>query len=139
VKLKRKDFQALARLRLKEAQVLARAGCWEGAYYLAGYAVECAFKACIARGTERFEFPDRERVKSSYTHKLSELVKVARLGGALSEAGDRQGELALNWRIVTEWSEEARYEPRSEGDAKMLLRAIQDRKNGVLSWLKKHW
>jgi hypothetical protein len=58
--MKRKDFQELAAVRLKEARVLLRAGCYEGAYYLAGYAVECALKACISKQTERHEFPDRD-------------------------------------------------------------------------------
>lgn len=53
--MKRQDLRELALLRLKEAQVLFANGCWSGAYYLAGYAIECALKACIAKKTERFE------------------------------------------------------------------------------------
>jgi HEPN domain-containing protein len=139
VKLKRKDFQELARLRLKEARALVRAGCWEGGYYLAGYAVECAFKACIARGTERYEFPEIERVRSSYTHDLEKLLRVAKLHDPLVEAMRREPRLAFNWAHVGEWSENARYERRSEADATTLLMAIRDRKYGVLSWLKKRW
>lgn len=139
MKLKRKDFQELARLRLKEAQILARAGGWDGAYYLTGYAVECAFKACIARETERFEFPSRKTVNSSYTHNLSELLRVAQLDDALHDAAARQPQLASNWRLVTKWSEEARYERSSESDAVALIRAVRDRKDGVLPWLQKHW
>jgi hypothetical protein len=40
--LKRKDFHRLADLRAKEAGVLAKSRNEAGAYYLAGYAVECA-------------------------------------------------------------------------------------------------
>jgi len=40
---------------------LLRLGLFDGAYYLAGYAVECALKACIAKGTQRFEFPDKRK------------------------------------------------------------------------------
>ena len=71
--LKRRDFQELARIRLKEARLLLRAGCWEGAYYLGGYAVECLLKAFIARKTERHDFPDKERTNQSYTHDLEKL------------------------------------------------------------------
>jgi len=39
-----------------------QAGFFDGAYYLAGYAVECAIKACIAKGTRRYEFPDKRKV-----------------------------------------------------------------------------
>jgi HEPN domain-containing protein len=49
----------MAMVRLKEANVLLRLGLSDGAYYLAGYAVECALKACIAKGTRRYEFPDK--------------------------------------------------------------------------------
>jgi HEPN domain-containing protein len=58
----RKDLQALSNVRLKEAKALLGAGLWDGAYYLAGYAVECALKACIAKQTQRYEFPDKKRV-----------------------------------------------------------------------------
>jgi hypothetical protein len=42
---KRADFQHLARARVKEAEILINAGEFDGAYYLAGYALECALKA----------------------------------------------------------------------------------------------
>jgi hypothetical protein len=47
----RAEFQKLADLRAREAGVLLAAKCYDGAYYLAGYAVECALKECIARKT----------------------------------------------------------------------------------------
>jgi len=53
----RKDFQRLAELRAKEAATLAKTGNQQGAYYLAGFAVECALKACIAKKTRRHDFP----------------------------------------------------------------------------------
>jgi HEPN domain-containing protein len=64
----RKDLQFLARARLTEARALLDAGHPDGAYYLAGYAVECALKACIAKATQRHEFPDKKkRGRESYT------------------------------------------------------------------------
>ena len=47
-------------MRVKEAAVLLQNGCPEGAYYLAGYAVECALKACVAKQTREHDFPDRK-------------------------------------------------------------------------------
>jgi len=47
----RRDLQALSRIRLTEAKALLRLGHYDGAYYLAGYAAECALKACIAKLT----------------------------------------------------------------------------------------
>jgi HEPN domain-containing protein len=72
----RKDLQFLARTRLAEAKTLLGAGLPDGAYYLAGYAVECGLKACIARGTQRHEFPDKKSVDASHTHNLRDLIKV---------------------------------------------------------------
>ena len=44
-----------------------------GAYYLAGYAVECAIKACIAKKTRKSEWPPKpEDVRKMYSHDLNE-------------------------------------------------------------------
>ncbi len=77
--MNRTDFQNIAKLRIKEAKVLLDNGCFEGTYYLLGYAVECALKACIAKQTKLHEFPDSKVVRESYTHDLEKLVKVAGL------------------------------------------------------------
>jgi HEPN domain len=47
--VKRNDLRALATLRLSEARLLLNHRHWDGTYYLAGYAVEIAIKACIAK------------------------------------------------------------------------------------------
>ena len=126
-------------LRLREARLLLNGGYWSGAYYLAGYAVESALKACIARGTERYEFPDKRRVYKSYTHKLEDLLGVAGLARQFRETQDPDKQLASNWALVQKWTEEARYQLHSETDATELLEAVQNRKDGVLAWLKKYW
>ena len=77
--MNRTDLQQLARLRLREARVLLDNRHYEGAYYLLGYAIECAFKACIARQTRRFDFPDRKFVHDIYTHDLNKLLNVSGL------------------------------------------------------------
>ncbi len=43
------DFERLTEERVNDARALLAAGRWPAAYYLAGYAVECALKACIAK------------------------------------------------------------------------------------------
>lgn len=72
-------------MRLKGAAALLKLGLFDGAYYLAGYAVECGLKACIAKRTRRYEFPDKKRVDSSYSHKLVELIRVAGLEDARAQ------------------------------------------------------
>jgi HEPN domain-containing protein len=66
-------------MRIADARVLLRARRYAAAYYMCGYAVECALKACIARQTRSSEFPDLNKVRDSWTHNLSALVKVAGL------------------------------------------------------------
>jgi HEPN domain-containing protein len=135
----RKDLQILARTRLAEAKVLLGAGRQDGAYYLAGYAVECGLKACIAKGTQRHDFPDKKSVDGSYTHNLRDLVKVANLELARLEEAKRDPAFRNNWDVVQRWSEQSRYLRRDLGLAQALLEAIGDRKHGVLPWIKRHW
>jgi HEPN domain-containing protein len=135
----RKDLQALCRIRLREAQSLARGGHCDGAYYLAGYAVECALKACIAKETRRYEFPEKKKVDASYKHNLSELVKVAELDEARQAEERRDEAFRKNWLIVQSWSEESRYRTNSQSEALNLVNAIADKNHGVLLWIKRHW
>src|SRR5258708_14889813 len=75
--MNRADLQHLAALRLKEAGVLLDASCFEGAYYLAGYAIECAIKACFARKTEQYDFPSIKAVNQVYSHDPTKLISAA--------------------------------------------------------------
>ncbi|HKQ62260.1 MAG TPA: hypothetical protein VJS92_13295 [Candidatus Polarisedimenticolaceae bacterium] len=56
----RDDLRRLARLRLREARLLLRAGAFAGAYYLVGDAVECALKACISKQFRQHDIPDKK-------------------------------------------------------------------------------
>jgi HEPN domain-containing protein len=51
--MNRADLQKLSNTRLRQARILFAAGESSGAYYLAGYAVECALKACFAKHVKR--------------------------------------------------------------------------------------
>ena len=73
--MNRGDFQKLAEMRLDDAKALLDQGKWAGAYYLAGYAVECALKACVAKLTNQYDFPDKQLANKCYTHDLDELAK----------------------------------------------------------------
>lgn len=139
--MNRFEFQGLAELRIKEAKVLLDNTCFEGAYYLAGYAVECALKASIAKKTRAFDFPPKVKIVTElYKHDLTILIKMAELEFALKDEIKSVPEFATNWAVVKDWSEQARYEtkiePKPAGD---LYTAIANDSNGVLSWLKKHW
>lgn len=98
--MNRQDLQGVAERRLKAAEYLLQSGHWDSAYYLAGYAVECGLKACIARKVREHDFPDRKTVNDSYTHDLEKLVKKAGLEPTLKEIFDGSGKLAGNWSVV---------------------------------------
>jgi HEPN domain-containing protein len=135
----RRDLQELSRVRLKEARALLGLGLYDGAYYLAGYAVECALKSCIAKRTQRHEFPDKKRVDSSYSHDLRSLLKVAELSDALLERAHGDDVFARNWATVQSWSEQSRYNRNQAKSAKDLLMAVSARDHGILSWLRLYW
>lgn len=104
----RSDFKKLARIRVLDAEALARMQRYAAAYYVCGYVVECALKACIARKTRLYSFPERD-ARDIYTHDLTRLLKFAGLDGYLE--ADMKGNAALrtNWAIVKDWNEESRY------------------------------
>lgn len=135
----RADLQALARIRLQDAAVLLRAGNFDGAYYLCGYVVECALKACIAKETRRFEFPDRVRANDSWSHDPVRLVRTAHLAEELERARRADPEFSDNWTIVRDWSVDSRYERYTQQGAEDLYRAVADRQHGVLRWIRGYW
>lgn len=136
--MNRTDFQQLAEIRLRESQALLDASCFDGAYYLAGYAVECALKACFARQTQQYDYPDRDLVNKMWQHNLERLLEVAVQKGdrdALTAHPQRQ----LNWAIVKDWSEHSRYTRTAEGAARELIEAISHPESGILTWLRSIW
>ena len=133
------ELENITAIRIKEAEILLMADCYQGAYYLAGYALECALKACIAKQVKEFDFPDKKLANDSYTHKLADLVITAGLKQKLAEQEKQNKEFKLNWSVVIEWSEESRYECAIEKKkAHDLFNAITDNESGILPWLKKY-
>jgi hypothetical protein len=138
--LTRTDFQQLADARAAEAAALLAAGLWDGAYYLAGYAVECALKACIAKMTVAESFPPpRKFVEQSYTHDLLQLVATAGLGKTRLADAIADPVFSANWDVAEAWDEASRYRRLSESAARQLYDAVTDPVHGVLSWVKRYW
>ena len=137
--MNRIDFQQIAELRLRESKALLADGFSDGAYYLAGYAVECALKACIAKRTQEHDFPDRES-RNYYSHDLEELLGFAKLRIELDQSMKANSAMKTNWIIVQDWSEESRYDKNKTGqEATELLMAIEDQAGGLLPWLRQPW
>lgn len=135
-------WQQLAERWLVDAKAQLDAHGWSAAYYLAGYAVECALKACILKrvaATPGLIFDERRFSEKCWTHQLKELVLLAGL------EADHKAQLAENlafqenWRIVKDWSELSRYRTTSHHKAKRLYQAITNDPDGVMSWIKARW
>jgi hypothetical protein len=135
----RADLQWLAKERISEARILPGNRRWSGAYYLAGYAVECALKACIARLMKSEEFPDRAFAEKCWTHSLPQFLGLAGLKDEFDVATRTDHDLGQHWDTVKEWNEASRYARTTKAKAKVLYAAITDRKHGVLSWLRRRW
>ncbi len=134
------EFQQIAEHRLEEAKVLLDQGRWNGAYYLAGYAVELALKACIIKMLlTRDAFPKREFSSNCYTHSIEKLSSMADLESARIAATNVDTEFLANWLLVKDWSEEKRYHRIDKAEAESLYTAIADPAHGVLSWIKTNW
>jgi hypothetical protein len=112
---------------------------WSGAYYLAGYAVECALKACIGRSFKKYHMPELRVIKESHTHDLNELVRIAELKPQLDALAGTDRHFQLNWTVVKDWKETSRYAIWSEDEARDLYQAITQRGHGVFRWAKQHW
>jgi HEPN domain-containing protein len=138
IRIYRRDFRVLAELRAEDARVLLRSGRQLGAYYLAGYAVECALKACIAKQRKRFEFPPKKgSVEKMYSHNLNTLLDVAGLEAQLKKEIGANPDFAANWNTVKDWTAESRYQT-SRLNGKDMYNAVTG-PNGVLSWIKLRW
>jgi hypothetical protein len=142
------ELKQLTEERIKDAKALLDAGRWEFAYYTAGYAVECALKACVlARMVYTGWVFDEEvkKVDECRTHEFLTLIKIA---GMLDELNARKKASAAandgfvkNWDTVDAWKVTSRYESKPDADAKAkdLYAAITDEPHGVLKWIRSYW
>jgi len=136
----RAEFQHLAAVRLEEAKILLDAGKWDGAYYLAGYAIELALKACIIKTLMATDaFPEKKFSDRCYTHDIGGLVTLADMMTVWLTATTTDSKLSGNWGIAKEWSEQKRYHQITEAEARDLYAAVADAAHGVLPWIKTYW
>ena len=133
----RKLLQQLTKLRLKEAKLLLDNRNYSGSYYLAGYTIEYALKACIAKKVRQSEVPSKEFIQGFYIHDLNKLVKLAGLQTLLTT--NTNANFAANWAIVKDWKSEDRYKIFDETQANELYSSITSRSGGILKWIQQYW
>jgi hypothetical protein len=110
----------------------------DGAYYLAGYAVECGLKACIAKRILRHDFPDRDLVQGLYTRAPLALLVKARLFDELEAHAAADLLFRANWNVARQWTPESRYNLHGRDEADLLITAVGDSRSGVLAWLSEY-
>jgi len=137
--LTKNDLQRLAEVRLDDSVFLFRANRSSSAYYLAGYAVELALKACISKLIQANVIPDKAFVSAIYTHNFASLLSTAGLLPDFQRDSNADPEFAAAWAIASKWSEESRYEIWDPMSAASMIQAIHDPSHGVYRWVKAHW
>ena len=138
--MNRMELRQLAEDRILDAEALLAAGRWSGAYYLAGYAVECGLKACIAKLTSQHDFPPKPKsIYDCYSHEIEKLLKTAGLTAQRDADAAADPALDANWGFAKDWTEESRYERKTKDQAQELIAAITDAAHGVLPWIKQRW
>lgn len=133
LKIDYSTFKDLSEARIREAAVLFNEGLYNGAYYLAGYSIECALKAFYCK---QMQFPPKD-VSRLYNHNLNELSESCGLREELNNAMKDDKVLAASWGVASGWSEEARYKIWNKQKAEEILDAINNPQNGVLTWILK--
>jgi HEPN domain-containing protein len=137
--MNRKVFQELTKVRVQEARILLEADQYPGAYYLIGYAVECALKACVSKQVKRYDFPDKKFANAAYTHGLEDLVGLAGLSRDFARDRQANRDLDANWLVVKDWKESFRYDLGITRQQARDLYSACTGQNSILSWIRKRW
>jgi hypothetical protein len=136
----RAQLQQLAELRLADAKVLIEASRWGAAYYLLGYCIECALKACAAKQFLLHEVPEKGFVNSFYNHDLEKLLAISNVKAQLESRTKSDSNFRINWSVVKDWKADRRYDPSiTEALARGMYEAVTNSASGVLPWLRTQW
>jgi len=122
-----------------DSELLLAHARYGAAYYLAGYAVECALKACIARLTKAEDFYDKLLARRIFTHNLQELVIHADLADIFVKNSKNDQVFAANWAQVSFWNEESRYKAHTPQEAEILIKAVREPVHGVMPCIRRYW
>jgi hypothetical protein len=135
----KKELKAISLMRLKEAKMLYNNKLYDGALYLSGYVIETALKARICKILD-VDYPDKET--SFKTHSIDLLVKLGGLTNMLDQKLNNDVNFKANWSLIRPWKPEFRYNPigaSSQIKVQEVISALEDKNDGVLTWLKTKW
>ncbi len=141
-----KQIRDIADLRLKEAETLFQASLYDGAFYLAGYAVELYFKARICTLLQVDDFYVGSDIKSvpflskAYqTHNLDALMLLSGLRSIYDAEKTHNLQLMEAWSGIqkSKWSEQLRYAAPQSCDDCTAEEFINSSKF-FTQWIAKH-
>src|SRR5450432_2893170 len=104
-------LMGLTETRRRDAEVLLGSGQYSGAYYLCGYAVECAVKAIVASRFLQGAIPPKNLVIDTYTHDLGKLIGLAGLKTVLDNRVGADPDFAARWGFVSNGPKPADMKP----------------------------
>lgn len=114
------QLDAIEADRLSDAQVLLQAGRFDGAVYLAGYAVEMALKARICATLRWTGFPEASHewkgLLSLKTHDLEILLRFSGVEDTIKTTHLAEWSTALDWDPATRYRASGRATVREASD-----------------------
>jgi HEPN domain-containing protein len=138
--MNREDLKNLSKTRLKEAKILHKKGQYDGAAYLVGYVLETALKARICRILDA-DYPDSGDLAKVYkTHSFDQLIKLGGIRKRFDIKSLADFNFQNNYSKINGWQDSWRYETgKNKAFVDDLFKALEDKNNGILTWIKKLW
>jgi hypothetical protein len=139
------ELRLMATERILDADALIAAGRWAFAYYVAGYAVECALKSSVLARmiVTGAVFEEKKSAPNYRTHDFGDLIVAAglkaELDARLAHSAAVGDAFVTNWGVVTQWNETSRYEAKTQLESASLYGAITNNPDGVLLWIQNYW
>ena len=135
------EIRNIAALRLADAETLYQNSRYDGAFYLAGYALELSFKAKICECLKIDDFYSThvksELSKVYLVHDISKLLLLSGLYTLCEAEKSTDNALMQDWSYVVKWSEKSRYDSHgthTEGDVQNLINAVKQ----LMQWISRH-
>lgn len=121
------ELETIAQARLLDAEALIRAGRFDGATYICGYAIELSLKARICKTLNWEGFPSSNSEFRDYqSFKVHNLDVLLHLSGI--EEGIKEKHMT-DWSNVKTWNPESRYKTVSsvsKEQAEMMLNSVKE-------------
>ena len=134
-------IRQIAQQRIEEAECLFANGHFDGAYYLAGYALELTLKAkicdCLRVPNFYKQHITGELSKAFKTHKIDNLLLFTGLHETLNTEKQTNPVLLTTWSVVTCWNENSRYNNINTCDnskSEDFISAIKY----IITWINTH-